>query len=102
MHLQLSKHCKYKYIDEILFQYRWHENNTIKNRAVIEPNVKILLNHELSIVKHMPEYLESFDKYSGIHKTILQLTKKFILYSTPCRLVLHIGRKDIVLRKHAL
>jgi alpha-1,3-rhamnosyltransferase len=27
--LQISKHTKMKYIDRILFQYRWHETNTI-------------------------------------------------------------------------
>lgn len=30
MNLQLSKIGKFKFIDEILFSYRWHENNTIK------------------------------------------------------------------------
>ena len=29
MHLQLTKIGKYKYIPEILFSYRWHENNTV-------------------------------------------------------------------------
>lgn len=30
MHLQLSKIGKYKYIDEVLYSYRWHANNTVK------------------------------------------------------------------------
>ena len=29
LHLQLSKLGKYKYIDHILFSYRWHGNNTV-------------------------------------------------------------------------
>lgn len=29
--LQISKYAKMKYIDEILFSYRWHNTNTIKN-----------------------------------------------------------------------
>ena len=32
IHLQLSKIGKYKFIDEILFSYRWHQSNTIKNK----------------------------------------------------------------------
>ncbi|MBR6610981.1 MAG: glycosyltransferase [Campylobacter sp.] len=32
LHLQLSKVGKYKYIDEILFSYRWHDNNTAKRQ----------------------------------------------------------------------
>lgn len=30
MHLQLSKLGKYKYLDEVLFSYRWHDNNTVQ------------------------------------------------------------------------
>ena len=29
--MQISKYCKMKYINEILFSYRWHDTNTIKN-----------------------------------------------------------------------
>lgn len=39
--LQLSKYGKFKYLDEVLFSYRWHNNNTIKN---IEKNIKCLKN----------------------------------------------------------
>ncbi|ARR01137.1 glycosyltransferase [Campylobacter porcelli] len=34
MHLQLSKMGKYKFIDEVLFSYRWHSYNTIKNKKL--------------------------------------------------------------------
>ncbi len=30
LHLQISKYAKMKYLDEILFSYRWHNANTIK------------------------------------------------------------------------
>lgn len=30
-HLQMSKLGKYGFIDEVLFSYRWHENNTAQN-----------------------------------------------------------------------
>lgn len=59
--LQLSKYCKFKYIDEILFSYRWHDNNTIKNNEKIKKysiqtrqyEEKILAN--LDIQKTLPE-----------------------------------------------
>ena len=33
--LQISKYAKMKYIDEILFYYRWHNTNTIKQKSKI-------------------------------------------------------------------
>lgn len=30
--LQISKYAKLKYIDRILFSYRWHSSNTVKNK----------------------------------------------------------------------
>ena len=30
--LQISKYAKLKYIDRVLFSYRWHSTNTVKNR----------------------------------------------------------------------
>lgn len=30
LHLQLSKHGKFKFINDILFSYRWHNDNTVK------------------------------------------------------------------------
>lgn len=32
MMLQISKYAKMKYINEILFSYRWHNSNTVKNK----------------------------------------------------------------------
>lgn len=36
LHLQLSKLGKYKYIDNILFSYRWHGNNTMTNHEYMK------------------------------------------------------------------
>lgn len=36
MMLQLSKYSKFKFITKTLFQYRWHESNTIKDREKID------------------------------------------------------------------
>lgn len=59
--LQLSKYCMFKYIDEILFSYRWHSNNTIKNSEKMKKydiqtrqyEEKILAN--IDIRKTLPE-----------------------------------------------
>jgi alpha-1,3-rhamnosyltransferase len=50
--MQISKYAKMKYIDEILFSYRWHASNTIKNKKRIHSLVKNTFVYEI----------ESFDK----------------------------------------
>lgn len=50
--LQISKYSKLKFIDEILFSYRWHSTNTINNRhAVIEMTNKTLQYEEKLVQK---------------------------------------------------
>lgn len=36
MMLQVSKYGKMKYIDNVLFSYRWHQNNTVHNREYMQ------------------------------------------------------------------
>lgn len=36
MNLQISKYSKMKYLDEILFSYRWHDNNTVKRTEYMQ------------------------------------------------------------------
>lgn len=38
--LQISKYAKMKYLDEILFSYRWHNTNSIKNTEQIRKRTK--------------------------------------------------------------
>lgn len=33
--LQLSKYTKFKFLDKVYFSYRWHANNSIKNKELI-------------------------------------------------------------------
>ncbi len=45
--MQISKYSKMKYLDEILFSYRWHDNNTIKNNSKMgQASLKTLLYEE--------------------------------------------------------
>lgn len=99
MHLQLSKYCKYKYIDRVLFRYRWHDSNTIKNTDFLKGNMKVVVLHEARMVTRRPEFIEIFDQRSGLHKTIFKFTKFFYLYKTPHTLIFRIGNKQFVLRK---
>ena len=43
--LQISKHSKLKYIDEILFSYRWHSKNTALNRLKMLEMTRKTLAH---------------------------------------------------------
>ena len=62
--LQISKYAKLKYIDEILFSYRWHGNNTVQNiKKISEYSIKTK-QYEEKILKSinenevLPEVLE--------------------------------------------
>ena len=49
--LQLSKYGKMKYIDDILFSYRWHQNNTVHNREYMQRITVQTWNHEKNNVQ---------------------------------------------------
>ncbi len=51
MHLQLSKKYKYKYLDNVLCVYRWHDNNTIKTEGLMKEYTRQLRSYEK---KHFP------------------------------------------------
>lgn len=51
--LQLSKYCKFKFIDEVLFSYRWHDNNTIKNSEKINMYTQLTKQYEEKILSEI-------------------------------------------------
>lgn len=51
LHLQLSKYGKYKYIDKVLFSYRWHNFNTVKNREKIVSITEQTLDYEYKYIQ---------------------------------------------------
>ncbi len=51
--LQISKYAKMKYLDEILFSYRWHQNNTIKNDKLISEYAGKTFEYELNLLKRI-------------------------------------------------
>lgn len=54
MHLQLSKIGKYYFIDEVMYSYRWHANNTIKQTEKMEIARKKTLEYEEKLVSQLP------------------------------------------------
>lgn len=51
--LQISKYAKLKYLDKVLFSYRWHSANTIKQTDKIENIVKQTIVHEIKILENI-------------------------------------------------
>lgn len=48
LNLQLSKIGKIKFIQEVLYSYRWHDSNTVKNRIHMQMMSNKTLKYELS------------------------------------------------------
>ncbi len=85
LHLQLSKHGKFKYIDKILFSYRWHDTNTVKNNERMNTFAKKTFLHEEQIVSK-PEYEKFYHIYqeyklNGIKKSKYKLGDFFEVYT---------------------
>lgn len=51
MHLQLSKLGSYTYVNEILFSYRWHKTNTIKQIDTMRKISLMTLEYEKKLVE---------------------------------------------------
>ena len=49
--LQIAKYSKMKYIDKILFSYRWHPTNTIKEAEKMDEFIKQTKNYEKALIK---------------------------------------------------
>lgn len=90
--LQISKYGKFKYIDEILYSYRWHETNTIKagkklkaifditrkqeNELLCEININNKFNEYLPIVKDVFE--NGAETLSRNYFNIVKVKTKYI------------------------
>ena len=77
MHMQLSKIGKYKYIDDILLSYRWHDNNTVKNKEYMQKIASDTQKYEEKVVKNMDD-----KKWYKIYMNqIKQVKMKFNLFN---------------------
>lgn len=55
MHLQLSKIGKYKYFNDVLFSYRWHNNNTQKKTDYMKKITRDTLLFEQNLVNNFKD-----------------------------------------------
>jgi len=51
--LQISKYYKMKFLDEILFQYRWHDTNSAKNTKRMDLFFNKTIEYEKQILKNI-------------------------------------------------
>ena len=72
--LQIAKYGKMKFINEVLFCYRWHNSNTIKNKGKMDNYIKMTKEYENYLLgtiddnKVLPSVLKI--KYGFLYKTI--------------------------------
>lgn len=68
---QISKYARMKYLDDILFSYRWHSSNTIRNKDKINHYMELNAQYENRLLEKidkksvLPEVL-TVKKYGGI------------------------------------
>lgn len=73
--LQISKYAKLKYIDKILFSYRWHGANTITNISRIKTMASKTAQYEWNYLKHS----DFSGMMSDVKKTYFrELRRRFI------------------------
>ena len=70
--LQISKFSKMKYLDEILFSYRWHGTNTVKNREK-------MLSYSEKTILYEEKIINYLDK-SSVFPEVFDTLKKGAVY----------------------
>ena len=68
MNLQLAKKYKFKFIDKVLFSYRWHSSNAIRTESAQKKYLSTLLYEKDYCFKHnlKEEWEKAFEKYKSI------------------------------------
>lgn len=109
MNLQISKYAKIKYLDKILFSYRWHQNNSIKQTEKIQAIFDHTLQYENSLLTKT--------NFKNVNKEVLncflfgKLIKRIIIINNMIEIrkyrknrvkiwVLHLLRFDFIFRKN--
>ncbi|MDR3048311.1 MAG: glycosyltransferase family 2 protein [Elusimicrobiota bacterium] len=69
INLQISKQYKIKYIDEILFSYRWHSANTAKDKQKMSRLIKQTINYELFLIRNDEKKLLFINNFVLYRKT---------------------------------
>lgn len=69
--LQISKYSKMKYLDEILFSYRWHSSNTVKNNEKMREMGLNTLALEIEIQNKVDKSLINEDALNCIKNGVI-------------------------------
>ncbi|MCX8726406.1 glycosyltransferase [Gilliamella sp. B2838] len=79
MNLQIAKYAKIKYLDKILFSYRWHQNNTIKQTKKIQSMYDLTFKYENNLLGRTD--------FNNVNKDVVncflygKLKKRFVIIS---------------------
>lgn len=73
LHLQIAKYAKMKFLNQVLFSYRWHDSNTVKNNLKMQELTENTRQYE-------NEILNKIDFNKVYDKNISRQIKDCILY----------------------
>ena len=80
MMMQLSKQGKFKFIDKILFSYRWHGENSITQKERMKQFYRKTLLHEEKVLKEKyPDLLPIFYEKNTKTKYVINLKPLLVL-----------------------
>lgn len=74
MHLQLSKLGKYIFVPEVLFSYRWHDHNTVKQK-------KKITSYFIQTLKYEKEYVYKTQDQKLIDTFVKNVIKKKVIFN---------------------
>lgn len=111
INLQISKYAKIKYIDKVLFSYRWHQSNTSKQTQKMQLLYDLTIQYENTLLANTD--------FKFVNKDVLdcflfgRIIKKITIINNKIEFrkyrknnvkiwILHIWRLDFVLRKKLL
>ena len=72
MNLQIAKFGKMKYLDKVLFSYRWHDSNTVHNVEKMKAMSQKTISYEDKIINDLAKTTKS--------KDIIDIAKNGVLY----------------------
>ena len=81
MHLQLSKIGKYAFIPQVLFSYRWHSNNTIKQSEKMRKITLMTLEYEKKLVEQ-----KGYERWKELFFNVIFRKKSIISWGRFLRL----------------
>lgn len=53
--MQVAKYAKMKYIDKVLYSYRWHGANNVKNEEKMKKNARLTSEYEEKVLQNIDE-----------------------------------------------